>query len=105
MAVGADGTLYPCEAFVGKQNWSVGSVFDGIDETALESFRQQYARALAACIACPHAPACPKSCFGATPDAGVEAGFLQGCDFAISLSTIAQNSFAILEGSEGQAHG
>ena len=105
MAVGADGTLYPCEAFVGKQNWSVGSVFDGIDETALESFRQQYARALAACIACPHAPACPKSCFGAAPDAGVEAGFLQGCDFAISLSTIAQNSFAMLEGSEGPAHG
>ena len=105
MAVGADGTLYPCEAFVGRQEWSVGTVFDGVDDTALESFRQQYAQALAACIDCPHVPVCPKSCFGAAPDAGVEAGFLKGCEFAIAVSTIAQNSYALLEDSKGPAYG
>ena len=42
MAVGPDGTLYPCHRFVGMAAWAIGRVEDGPDQSRCEAFWRNY---------------------------------------------------------------
>ena len=53
MAVGPDGTLYPCHRFVGMEKWALGRLVEGPDRTRCEAFWRGYRAAMkGACGAC-----------------------------------------------------
>ena len=46
MAVGPDGTLYPCHRFVGMEKWALGRLADGPDRGKCEVFWRDYRAAM-----------------------------------------------------------
>ena len=46
MAVGPDGTLYPCHRFVGMEKWALGRLADGPDRSKCEAFWRDYRAAM-----------------------------------------------------------
>ena len=46
MAVGPDGTLYPCHRFVGMEKWALGRLADGPDRGKCEAFWRDYRAAM-----------------------------------------------------------
>ena len=46
MAVGPDGTLYPCHRFVGMEKWALGRLADGPDRDRCEAFWRGYRAAM-----------------------------------------------------------
>ena len=46
MAVGPDGTLYPCHRFVGMEKWALGQLADGPDRSKCEAFWRDYRAAM-----------------------------------------------------------
>jgi uncharacterized protein len=53
MAVGPDGTLYPCHRFVGMEKWALGRLADGPDRSKCEAFWRDYRAATrGACAEC-----------------------------------------------------
>ena len=46
MAVGPDGTLYPCHRFVGMETWALGRLADGPDRGRCERFWRDYRAAM-----------------------------------------------------------
>ena len=46
MAVGPDGTLYPCHRFVGMEKWALGQLADGPDRGKCEAFWRDYRAAM-----------------------------------------------------------
>ena len=46
MAVGPDGTLYPCHRFVGMEKWALGQLAEGPDRSRCEAFWREYRAAM-----------------------------------------------------------
>lgn len=53
VAIGADGKIYPCHKFVGKNEFLIGDVFMGItNKTLQETFESAHVRNKSKCMAC-----------------------------------------------------
>ena len=63
MAVGPDGTLYPCHRFVGMAAWAIGRVEDGPDRSRCETFWRNYRACMKRpCASCWAYRACQGPC-------------------------------------------
>ena len=63
MAVGPDGTLYPCHRFVGMAAWAIGRVEDGPDRSRCEAFWRNYRACMKRpCASCWAYRACQGPC-------------------------------------------
>jgi uncharacterized protein len=87
------GNLFPCNVFVGQEQWNIGHVSIGIDQKALECFLLEKRRAFSICSEC----AVRQFCGGGCPDSA-GASILNhnspgGCDFMKEVIKIADSSF------------
>jgi len=93
--IGVDihGSLYPCEAFMGWDQWCIGTIFDGINPIKLNRFREVRQAAAKICEDCWAGSCCGKNCFGANPAKDISTNFKDGCWFAKRLCEIALETY------------
>ncbi|MDH5677804.1 MAG: SPASM domain-containing protein [Nitrospinota bacterium] len=96
LAMDARGRLYPCEKFIGNDQWIVGDISLGVDGGKMAAFRMAADALVSSCVSCTAAPACHGGCLAATPADGLSLNHNMGCDFARKVEVIARKSFDIL---------
>jgi uncharacterized protein len=102
LACGHDGSLYPCEGFLGGPRWRLGDLWQGVDAKRLQEFRAECRKAEAVCASCPGKRACEKPCLAVQPAASPKENVAAGCADAQTLANILQESFAVLMRNETQ---
>jgi uncharacterized protein len=93
IAVDAGGRLYPCQAFIGFPEFSIGNIHSGLHSGNLASFREQQLRARAVCNGCWARFLCSGGCSAAAPHSGVLLDVPGGCEFSRARVEIAVRSY------------
>jgi uncharacterized protein len=96
IAAGADGTLYPCQGFVGFPELGIGHVASGIHAAKLEAFRLERLRVQAACNGCWARFICDGGCCAGAPKLGIVVNKPGACEFSRAHAEIAVGSFQCL---------
>jgi radical SAM protein with 4Fe4S-binding SPASM domain len=102
LAAGHDGTLYPCEAYIGTDRWRIGDVWNGIEADRLKAFLAECGKAEKICAACPTEPTCDKPCLGLSAGASPAENILEGCAMSRRVTDLVQESFDRLMQKKGR---
>jgi uncharacterized protein len=96
LAVGPDGALYPCEAYIGLKRRRVGDVFGGLDSGRMKAFVAGCAKAEAICEGCSRRMACEKPCLAIRADLSPARNVARVCLFARKVADVTQETFDML---------
>jgi uncharacterized protein len=96
LAADYDGSLYPCEAYVGTERWRLGDLWKGIDPERLQAYYAEHEKAAAICSSCSHNRACDKPCLALSRQATPRENLLEGCEMSRSVTEMLQETLDIL---------
>ena len=102
LAVDSEGSIYPCDAYVGIESRRLGDVFSGIDPQRRAAFAALCRKAKALCAACDHRVACEKPCLAATATATPAQNVRRHCRTMKKAAAVVQDSFARLMQNESK---
>jgi uncharacterized protein len=91
----AEGTLFPCQGFVGFAERSIGDVHVGVLPAKVAEFRSARTRVESVCDGCWARFLCDGGCCASDPKTGVVFDTKYGCDFAKSHVELAVKSYHI----------
>lgn len=97
IAVDSYGNIYPCEGFIGVDNWIIGNISDGIDKTLYDKFISEINRKEMNCVNCDYNAHCSGGCYAAEPEKGISLNKWKGCEFSKKIIDIANKSYKVLE--------
>ena len=96
LAVGHDGVLYPCEAYIGLDQRQIGDIFSGIDHKRFAPYVAECVKAEAFCAACDRREACEKPCLALMTKASPRQNVRRACPFAKRVTDLSRKTFEIL---------
>jgi uncharacterized protein len=96
LAVDADGNLYPCEGFIGRENMRIGNLDQGLDRSRRGRFINACREAGKVCFDCDIRNYCVGGCYATGTDEGVSLNSKDGCVFARKVADIGMKSYQIL---------
>jgi len=98
ICVDAEGTLFPCQGFVGFAERSIGDVRAGVLPAKLAEFRAAKSQVETQCNGCWERFLCDGGCCASDPKNGIVFDTKYGCEFAKSHAEIALNSYQTWRG-------
>jgi uncharacterized protein len=93
ICVDADGTIFPCQGFVGFAERSIGDVYAGVLPAKLKEFRSTKSQVQSQCGSCWARFLCDGGCCAGDPKNGIVLCAWNGCEFTKSHAEIAVNSY------------
>lgn len=96
LAVGHDGSFYPCDAYVGLGAERIGDVWNGIGGEELKRCLSRCAAADALCSECPTRKDCEKSCKALIPTVSPLDNLARECAGARTTAAMLRRSFELL---------
>jgi len=93
ICVDAEGTLFPCQGFVGFAERSIGDVYVGVLPAKLKEFRSAKSQVQAQCGGCWARFLCDGGCCAGDPKTGLVLGAWDECEFTKSHAEIAIKTY------------
>ena len=93
ICVDSDGTLFPCQGFLGFAERSIGDVNGGVLPAKLSEFRSARSRVQTQCCGCWARFLCDGACFAGDPKTGIVLDTWNGCELIKSHVEIAIKSY------------
>lgn len=93
IGVDAAGNLYPCQLFIGYDQYILGNLATGPVAAKVAAFRDARARASSPCSHCWARFLCRDGCYASDPESGVTMNARGECEFMRSFAEIAIRSY------------